>query len=61
MISTLAARGAPRTEAEAAHGLLCPADSWEIASAGHAPYPSTESGDAANEKLQTAFFGYQSS
>ena len=34
---------------------------WEIASAGHAPYPSTESGDAANEKLQTAFFGYQSS
>lgn len=40
VISTLAARGAPRTEAEAAHRLWCPADYLgEIASAGHTPYP----------------------
>jgi len=52
-------RREPRRKRRTVRG--APPTAWEIASAGHTPHPSTESGDVANEKLQTAFFGYQSS
>jgi hypothetical protein len=63
VISTLAARGAPRTEAEAAHRLWCPADYLGGDRVGRAyAIPEVEgSSDAADENLRIRGFRYQSS
>lgn len=63
VISTLAARGAPRTEAEVVHRLWCPADYLGGDRVGRAyAIPEVEgSSDAADENLRIRGFRYQSS
>jgi len=63
VISTLAALGAPRTEAEAVHRLWCPADYLGGDRVGRAyAIPEVEgSSDAADENLRIRGFRYQSS
>ena len=62
VISTLAARGAPRTEAEAAHRLWCPAGCLGDRVGRATPYSKFGgSSDAAEENLRIRGFRYQSS